>query len=158
MKTVCLTMFLLLCSNNVTISSSHDKNSCNKIEKNCELSNFNQFYTCFRNAVINNDTIELKKLIHFPLDVWGHEDLDPRIKIPVFDRALFDEAMSANTDLNPITNEPRSTLEFLLQVEDIQQYKNYNSNDVEQLIGDLVFTRINGEWKLSLIFCDTRGR
>ena len=127
------------------------------VERQDTVSDFSQFYSLFREAVLKNDSTFLKQLTHFPLEVWGYEDNDPRIKLTRFDWSFFEQAMSAYIGLDPNTQEQRSTLEFFRQVKDIKQHKNYIPNNTEQQLGNLVFTRVKGEWKLTIIFANTKG-
>lgn len=160
MKLFFLTLVLFIAQSNMQLKTSNLSEKFKKQKKTSErveLSDFGKFYISFREAVLKKDTILLKELTSFPLKIWGFEDDDPKIELLNFDMTRFENALNSYADMDPKTNEPRSTINFFLQIENIQIKKNFDPNLKEQQIGDLVFKKVNNQWKLIIIFSNTKG-
>ena len=106
---------------------------------------FDAYWTKFRDAVINRNDSVLKSLTQFPLIVKGTMDFDP---IKKFNKDkftfIFDHYLKQGITKDDI-------LETIAVPDKVYMGEN---QDVHR-ISDMVFKKINRQWKLSLIYIET---
>lgn len=120
---------------------------------------FHLFYPKFREAVLTYNDDSLIKFSNFPVEVQGHLDDDPVLKLdkdeflPIFKASIND---LTEVDLNKNEIEMYSTYQLFRETNDILEFKNFNSLDEYQRFGNLVFEKIDKVWKLTTFYTDTR--
>ena len=116
--------------------------------------NFQQFWTTFRKAVIDNDTIEIIQHTKFPLETRGPKDSDPIVK---YDRQDFIRVFKKYLNQHSGMRAPNETqFEVIKQIEFINEKVNkyYSVVDNWVRIGNLEFRLINNEWKMTFAYLD----
>ncbi len=132
-----------------------------KIKNNLtEINNdFQSFYSTFRNALINYDLIQIKKMTKFPLEVWGFEDNDPHLRLNDDEFELyFKQSLYYSIDEDPTTRESISTFDLIKKNENVDSLIDFEKTNNFQHIGNLYFRKIDNTWKVEQIFADTKAR
>ncbi|MBL0104110.1 MAG: hypothetical protein IPP51_10410 [Bacteroidetes bacterium] len=110
---------------------------------------FEFFWAIFRKAVVNNDPITLKRHIHFPIETRGPQDED---KIVKYDQSQFNVVFQSF--LKESTDSALTELDLIKKLDKFenadQQY--FIINDEWARIGEMEFSKINREWKLTFLY------
>jgi hypothetical protein len=105
-----------------------------------------QFWTTFRQAVLDNDINTIVKLTHFPFKTRGPFDSSP---VTSYNSKRFPEVyekLIAQKELLPAEGKIVSTTMFeLIKKKKTITHKDFNTSD-SLWIHDFVFTRKNGSW------------
>ena len=116
---------------------------------------FERYWKELGGAIQTNDTSKIKLLVNVPLNVYGHDDRDPRLKIDSNDIIKF-VLLAINTggyyDLEKNTS--ISYKSFLLS--DLKSISEYKQGSDSQWIQEFVFEKNTNGWKLVTLYMDTR--
>jgi hypothetical protein len=155
---------LLSCMNEPNVKNKDEEKAIKKHEsietnKVLTMNDFRLFYNEFRNTLINQNYHDLKKMVNFPLEVWGHEDNDPHIKINENEFELYLKfSMNTSIDVDVITNQSISTFDLIKRNEYVDSLVHFNEKLNYQEIGSFYFSLVNSQWKLTQIYADTKRR
>lgn len=160
MKQTNKNLFLLLI---ILIAYSCKNNNVNKKETQSNLqenvteqeninitendAEFQLFWTEFRNAVINSDYNSLQNKVNFPLEIEDYQDCFPIINSGTENfEFVFNEYLILHHE---------AALNFIKECERVNVKKDRKDKEFVRM-EDMGFKKINSEWKLSLIYMDTR--
>lgn len=115
------------------------------------------FLTQFSNAIYKKDTIELFKHITQPLEVYGNEDRDPRLAINKQTEIIKALEICLNNDSYDVKSDTFFKNSIHLKKSLINENVNNPKSDTTFSVTDFDFKLINGEWKLSRLYIDTRN-
>lgn len=114
---------------------------------------FNKFWNRFRQAVLKYDTLKVKAMVNFPLKVRGNEDMDPLLNIQSKNfSGIWDVFLKRETTY--YNGKMETNLEHIKRVNSDEHTGQSAEN--WQRMGDMQFERLNGQWKLVLIYLDTK--
>ena len=114
---------------------------------------FQKFWLTFREAVIENDTLEIAELTRFPFETRGEMDSDPIVK---YDRTNFFKVFKAYLGQEIYWNEDEG---FISSLEEIKRRTFIDSANVHEnwtRVGHLEFEKIDGNWKLVFAYLQIR--
>jgi hypothetical protein len=115
--------------------------------------NFQTFWSEFRDAVLAPDSIQLMKMVKFPLSAHGNQDADPQLQINEKDFAyIFHQFLNRKT---VFYNE-----EYERNIDEIHRLKEVNFNpdtgtESWRRVGDMQFEKGANGWQLVQIYIDT---
>lgn len=115
------------------------------------------FLTQFSNAIEKKDTIELFKHISRPLEVYGNEDRDPRLAINKQTEILKALEICLNNDSYDVKSETFFKNSLHLKKSLTNENVNNPKSDTTFSVTNFDFKLINGEWKLTRLYIDTRN-
>jgi len=121
-----------------------------------QLSDFYNFWTVFRSAVMDKDTVTLQTLTNFPLIVRGYNDCDPVLKIELSEFIIF-----FNKCLNEQTYVDRVDATNLDHVKRVLDPKHTDELEIKEGVhwhrfGNIEFIKDSSGWKIFTIYTDTR--
>ena len=145
------------CSNSSVDDDSKSNNELNESINN-ELSetkdSLQLFWNEFRSAVMNEDSLTLMQLTQFPLNSHGILDDDPQISIGKDQfYYYFKICLNEQTGLS-LDNE--TNFDYIKKVSILNEDMHFSRVDNWARISNFVFERLDGNWKLTQIYFDTR--
>jgi hypothetical protein len=153
MKIIIYFILLLLCGNTNCVTKNEYYTRDKLHHKKAETSEFQNFYSDFRKALIQNDSLALREMTNFPLEVWGFNDNDPKFKIDASQFMYFlNKSISISVEEDQSTGKSINTLDLFKMNDSVPFQSDYSS----QSIGMLEFKKVDEFWKLYLIYTDTR--
>lgn len=144
------TGFVNKSKDSITISSEE-----NSLEEKID---FQDFYTSFRKAIMENDSVALVKYVHFPLKINGYEDQDPifYIEQPLFDRA-FNEVINLSYDYDDEKDISISLKDLIIKEKNVTKLPYYSEyGETERNFGNINFNKINDQWKLTSMYLNSK--
>lgn len=115
------------------------------------------FLTQFSNAIDKIDTNELFKHITKPLEVYGYEDRDPRLAINNQTEIIKVLDIGLNNNSYDVKSDSFFKNRIHLKKSLINENINNPKSDTTFSVADFDFKLINGKWKLTRLYIDTRN-
>lgn len=122
--------------------------------KDVIINDFDLYWKVLGEAVVKNDTIKLKSMVKYPLQVLGREDKDPHLMIGESQIVnVLSYAFEKGGYYDDITDQSYSNKELILK--DLTDLREYKSNSDSQWINDFVFNKTSDGWKLVILYINT---
>ena len=150
-----LLISLFSCAGN-PIKVSHNELADQKsvtLRKN-EIVNFEQFWKEFGIAIQQYDTNRIKQYVEVPLNIYGHEDQDPRLKIDSNDIVHYVIYAVENGGYYDEIKDVSVSYRTLFQT-DLKDIPEFDINSDVQWIHDFVFKKTVNGWKLVTMYMNT---
>jgi hypothetical protein len=155
-KTINLLLVLLALSYiNATRNQGKSNNADSSKNQAQMITNddFQSFWIDFRNAIISLDYIKLMEMTNFPLKSHGKLDIDPQFLI-YQDRFYYFLKVCLYEDTGR-TMDRKTNLDFIKKTSKLEEGKYYMKDENWCRVTAMEFQRINGCWKLTLIYFNT---